>query len=294
MCPSNNSVEFGYDDFYAKYIGVPYNRGLIELSAVQLPLPSVFSATDPQHICLAAMHGHMLYPIDERSIKVRIDDDAPYSKTIAVRIEKFKEMVSEFNAVQVHIGPFYGRELSIVIDDSDPFTIEQFEQVALGDSDIARAALQYEIDRQYHALGHAGRLNHFAKQYNFGNFGQLKAFVERLDAEAQIMGYPSYGTLCTSTRYMTHLLEKYKGQDNMKPALNALKEKQDMLKKESVFIIDQFMKCRATDTKVPYHVDVQADGVLIELREGRFKGAGIVTSEFISDRSERFHDEWFV
>lgn len=288
MSPSKNSIEFGYTDFHKRYVSNPFCRGLLELSKVPLAHPSAFSAVDPNNVCLAAMHGHMLYPIDERSLKVRVGDDAPYSKTISARVASFKKQLTEFNAQPKPV--FFTFE--IVIDDT-PFTLEEFQFYGLGEHDIARAALEFEIDRKYHSLGHAGRLNHFAQHYGFHNFIQLKAFVERLDIEAQMMGFPSYGTLCTSTRYMNHLMEKHKGQASMAPALAALMGKWDLLEKESVFIISQFMECRTTDAKVPYRVDVSADGVLIELREGMFKGTGIVSSEFMSDQNRHFHDMWF-
>jgi hypothetical protein len=294
MSATQDSIVFGYDAFYDAYLGVPYNLGLVELSEDQLPDPTAFSAHEPRHVCLAALHGHMINPVDEHSIKARVKDDAPYTKTIAARIEIFKRMVAEFNAEQQRVGRYFGGIVKLVIDDNDPFTEEQFASVGLGGTAIAKAALQYEVDRKYFMLGHAGRLNHFAQHYGFSNLEGLKAFVNRLDVESQAMGYGSYATLCTSTRFMKHLEEKYRENADMKPALDALREKSELLRRESAFTIERFVACRRVGFEEPYFVDVSDDGVFIELREGQFKGAGMVCSQFVSDRNERFHSDWFA
>lgn len=294
MSSSLDSVEFGYDDFYAEYLGIPYIAGLVELSRAQVINPSEFSAQNPRHLCLAALHGHIIYPIDECAIKKRVSDDSPYTKTIVKRMEHFRRMVSDFNGRQQRIAPYAGGAITIVIDDDDPFTSEQFEIVGLEGSAIAKAALQYELDRKYLKLGRSGRLNHFAQEYGFPNLEALKVFVDRLDIEAQVMGYESYATICTSTRFIDYLGRNYIGQASMKSALEALHQKRDLLQQQSAFTIECYVACRVFGSHEPYFVDIDAEGVLIELREGGFVGTGIVSSRFLSDRNDQFHGEWFA
>ena len=162
MSASRDSLEFGYDEFYDAYLGVPHHRALMGLSKAPLIHPSDFAAKNPQHVCLAALHGHLLYPSDERTLKDRVKDDGPYAKTLRARMNMFAEMVTEFNARQQRFGKWFGGVTTIQIDD-EPFTKEAFEQVGLGGTPIAEAALVYEEDREFFSLGHSGRLNHFAR-----------------------------------------------------------------------------------------------------------------------------------
>ncbi len=284
-CPSQDSVEFGYDEFYAEYLGVPYNRGLIELSRAQIIAPSDFSAHDPRHLCLAALHGHIIYPTDECEIEACIGDDSPYAKTIATRMENFRVMVADFNAKQKSVASYAGGMITIDIDDDDPFTLEQFEFLGLGESAIAKAALQYEWDRKYFTSSRSGRINHVAQEYGFANIEKLKMFLDRLNNEAQAIGYESYGTICTATRFMDYLGQKYSGQANMKPALEALHQKRDFLQQQSAFTIERYLACRIVGSREPYFLEVNDEGVLIELREGRFVGSAIVSSRFESHYS---------
>jgi len=281
--PTQDSVEFGYDKFYAEYLGVPYVRGLIELSRTEVIPPSDFSAHDPRHLCLAALHGYIIYPIDECEIEACIADDSPYIKTIATRIEDFRVMVADFNEKQKSVGQYFGGTITITIDD-DPFTLEQFEFIGLGESAIAQAALQYERDRNYSKWGRSERINHFAQEYGFANIEELKMFLDRLNNEAQVIGYESYGTICTATRFMDYLGKKYIGHANMKPALDALHQKWDFLQQQSAFTIERYLACRILGSHEPYFVDVNGKGVLIELLEGRFVGAAIVSSRFDSPK----------
>lgn len=294
MSASQDSTAFGYDEFFDAYLGVPYNQGLVELSKAPLVHPSIFSAKNPQHVCLAALHGLAVYPIDERTIKERVKDDAPYPKTLAARMKSFEEMASRFNDEQKRVGRMFGGVITLVLDDDAPFTREQFELLGLGGTAIAEAALQYEEDRKYFSLGQSGRLNHFARHLGFANVESLKAFVTRLDDEAAQMGYPSYATLCVPTRYMDYLLKTQGDQPNMQFALDDLSRKRNLLQGESVFVIERFVACRVARGCGAFFVDVNEEGVLIALHEGRIKGAGIVTSRYLSDRSPDFHRTWFA
>jgi hypothetical protein len=294
MSASQDSIAFGYDEFFDAYLSVPYNRGLMELSQAPLVPPSVFSAKDPRHVCLAALHGLAIYPIDERTIKERVKDSGPYPKTLSSRMKSFAEMVSDFNDTQRRVGWMAGAVVTLVIDDDDPFTREQFECVGLGGTAIAEAALQYEEDRRYFTLGQSGRLNHFARHLGFPNVESLKAFVNRLNDEAAQMGYPSYGTICVATRYMDHVSKAYSDQLNAQPALDELGKKRSLLQRESVFVIERFVACRVAGERGAFFVDVNDEGVLIALHEGRLKGTGIVTSRYLSDRNSDFHRTWFA
>lgn len=293
MSASQDAIAFGYDEFFYAYSGIPYNRGLMELSQTPLVPPSIFSAKDPHHVCLAALHGHVIYPIDERTIKERVKDGGPYPKALSYRMKSFAEMVSDFNDTQRRVGWMAGAVVTLVIDDDAPFTRDQFEHVGLGGTAIAEAALQYEEDRKYFSLGHSGRLNHFAQHLGFQNFESLKAFVNRLDDEAVQMGYPSYAALCVATRYMDHVLTVHAEQSNAQLALDGIIKKRGLLQRESVFVIERFFACRMTSEHRTFFVDVNDEGVLIALHEGRFKGAGIVTSQYLSDRNPDFHRTWF-
>lgn len=294
MSASHDSIAFGYDEFCDAYLGVPYNRGLMELSQTPLVSPSTFSAKEPRHVCLAALHGHAIYPIDERTIKERVKDDGPYPKTLSSRMKGFAGMVSDFNDTQRRVGWMAGAVVTLVIDDDDPFTQEQFERVGFGGTAIAEAALQYEDDRKFFTLGQSGRLNHFAQHLGFPNVESLKAFVNRLDDEAVQMGYPSYATICVPTRYMDHVLKAHAGQPKAQFALDELSKKRSLLQRESVFVIESFVACRAASERGAFFVDVNDEGVLISLHGGRINGTGIVTSRHLSDRSPDFHRTWFA
>lgn len=294
MSASQDSIAFGYDEFFDAYLSVPYNEGLVALSKTPLVHPSIFSAKNPQHVCLAALHGLAVYPVDERTIKERVKDNAPYPKTLAARMRNFEEMASRFNDEQKRVGWMFGGVITLVLDDDDPFTREQFELLGLGETAIAEAALQYEEDRKYFSLGQSGRLNHFARHLGFANIESLKAFVIRLDDEAVRMGYPSYASICVPTRYMDYLLNKHGHQPNVQLALDDLSKKRGLLQRESVFIIERFMACRVASEHRAFFVDVNDEGVLIALHEGRIKGTGIVTSRYLSDRSPDFHRTWFA
>ncbi|MBN3343131.1 hypothetical protein H5A44_11910 [Pectobacterium brasiliense] len=293
MFKSHDSISFGYDEFFVGYLSVPYNRGLMELSQTPLVSPSIFSAKDPRHVCLAALHGHAIYPIDERTLKERVKDGGPYAKTLLSRMELFAEMVSDFNCAQRRVGTMSGAVVTIVIDDDDPFTLEQFENVGLGGTEIAEAALQYEEDRQFFSLGQSGRLNHFARHYGFPNVEAFKAFINRLDDEAALMGFSSYATICVATRYMDHVSKACTDQPNAQLVLEELGKKRSLLQRESVFIIERFVACRVASERRAFFVDVNDEGVLIALHKGRFTGTGIVMSQYLSDRNPDFHRIWF-
>lgn len=294
MSASQDSIAFGYNEFCDAYLGVPYNRGLMELSQTPLVSSSTFSAKEPRHVCLAALHGHVIYPFDDRTIKERVKEEGSYAKTIAWRMRHFAEMVSDFNDTQRRVGRMAGAVVTLVIDDDDPFTREQFECVGLDGTAVAEAALQYEADRTFLSLGQSGRLNHFAKDLGFQNLESLKAFVNRLDDEAVQMGYPSYATICVPTRYMDHALKAYAEHPQAQLALDELRKKRSLLQREAVFVIERFMACRVASKRGAFFVDVNDEGVLIALHEGRFKGTGVVTSRYLSDRSPDFHRTWFA
>lgn len=295
MSVSQDSVDFGYDEFYNSYLGVPYNQGLMGLSQASLIPPSTFSAKDPRHVCLAALHGHCIYPFDERTLKERVKENGPYPKTLSARMSAFAEMVSEFNNHQRQVGWMFGAVQTLSLDDNEPFTREQFELAGLGGTVIAKAALEYEADREFFSLGQSGRLNHFARHFGFSNIEALKVFVGRLDDEAVEMGFPSYATICVATRYMDHLSKVYGAQSSAHPALEQLRSKRDFLQRESVFVIERFMACRVTDEKKSFHVDINDEGLLIALHEGPLRGnTGVVTSQYLSDKSPDFHSTWFA
>lgn len=294
MSASQDSICFGYENYYDACLGVPHNRGLMDLSETSLVPPSIFSAKNLQHVCLAALHGLAIYPFGERAIKDLVEKDGPYSKTLSVRMKSFAEAVSDFNNQQQRVGWMAGGVINIVLDDNDPFTREQFEHLGLGGTAIAKAALRYEADREFFSLGQSGRLNHFARHLGFPNVEALKAFVCELDSEAIRMGFPSYATICVATRYIDHVSKFYADQSSACPALHELQAKRDFLKRESVFVIERFMACRLTDERKSFYVDVNDEGVLIDLHEGPLKMTGIVTSRYLSARSPDFHRTWFA
>ncbi|WP_336151300.1 hypothetical protein [Acinetobacter ursingii] len=292
MFHSQDSLDYGYADLYNAYHTTPFLKELVKLTKASFIAPNVFSAQDPQHVCLAAKYSLIIYPPNSKQ-KEWVQDDSPYSKTIATRIANFKEFIKEFNAKQKRIAPFCGVNIIVKIEDDVPFTLEQFEMYGLGDTDLAKAALQYEKDRKFLALSHARRLDHFAQHYGFTTFQELKEFLNKLDITAQQMGYKSYSEICTSAQYMKGLEDKYKDQADIRPALDALRHKRDFLMRESTFIIESFFACRIPEFRKSYYVDMNSEGVIITLYEGKHQGIGIVSSQFISSKSERFHDEWF-
>ena len=269
LSPSQDSVQFGYDKFYAKYLGKECLRGLIELSRTEVIPPSKFSIHDPRHLCLAAFHGYIIYPIDEHEIEAFLANDS-----ISKRMDDFRVAAAKFNAEQELLARYRSSSSTIDIDDDEPFTLEQFERRGLGDSDISKAALQYERDRKYSKLARLERLNHFAQEFGFANIEELKIFLDRLNDEAQAIGYESYATICNATRFMDYLGRKNVEKANMTPALDALHRNRAVLQQRSAFIIDRFLACRTLGVHEPYFIDVNGKDVMIELFEGRFAGTG--------------------
>lgn len=295
MSASQDSLDFGYDEFYDAYLSVPYYYGLMGLSKAILVSPSIFSAKNPQHVCVAALHGHTIYPFDERTIKERVKKDGVYHKTLTARMKIHAEVVAQFNDWQKREGWKCGGVITIVLDENEPCTQEDFERFGLRGTPVAKAALEYETDCKFFSLGQSGRLNHFARHFGFPNLEALQAFVRRLDDEAINMGFPSYASFCVATRYMDNLSKVYAARPSAQPALSELEAKRDLLKHESVFVIERFMACRVTDEGESFYVDINEEGVFINLRGGPLKGeAGIVTSKYLSDRSSDFHSRWFA
>lgn len=62
LCPHHAiASEFGYDEFTTPYLGVSHNLALMGLSKAPSSIRPILAAKNPQHVCLAALHGHMLY-----------------------------------------------------------------------------------------------------------------------------------------------------------------------------------------------------------------------------------------
>lgn len=293
MLPSSDGAAFGYADFYYEYLLIPANRALVEFSCIPLPSPAVFSVRDPLHVVLAAQHGHQVFPVDEADIKARVKDGAPYARNVKSRIAEFHQMVAAHNARQEQLSVFSGGTIKIVIEDT-PFTIDEFEAVGLGKSVIAQAAMQFELDRAFFRLGHSGRLNHFAREYGFQNLQKLTTYIRELDQAAQRLGAPSYAVLCTTSRYIDHVLAKSEGDPKMTAAVAALREQRALLMRQSVFLVERFVACRAADADTPFYIDVLEDGVSIELRCGPHTGTAIVFSERRSDKQGQLHPRWFA
>ena len=296
MSVSSCSIAFGYAEFYLDYLSVPFNKGLMESSSAFLPDPSKFSSRNPRDCCLLALHGHPIYPPNERSIKDSVKDGASYSKTVKVRMKLFEDLVEKFNARQQQIEHLSGVAIKITIDDGpvlDSFPLEDY-----GGAAIVETAPQYEIDRKFSKLGQAARLNHFAQEYEFVEFKKLCEFLAHLDAEAQAMGYFSYDAICAPERYLKHLQRQLTSEEGMPSVLIELTKKQDILRQQTVFTIERFVACRragaGTVKTLDFFVDVTIEGVLISLSSGPFAGAGIVSSKYMSNRSDDFHRTWFA
>lgn len=292
MLPSSDGVAFGYADFYNEYLSIPSNRALVELSRIPLPSPTVFSVRDSLHVAVAARHGHQVFPVDEAGFKTRVKDGEPYARNVGSRIAEFHQMVAAYNARQKQLSRFSGGAIKIVIEDA-PFTIEKFEAVGLGGSVIAQAAMQFELDRTFLRLGHSRRLNHFAREYGFSNLQELRAHIGKLDQAAQRLGAPSYAVLCTTSRYIDHVLVQSEGDPNMTMAVAALREQRALLMRESVFMVERFVACRAAAADAPFHIEMLEDGVSIELRGGPYAGKAIVSSKRRSDKQDQIHPRWF-
>lgn len=293
MLPSSDGVAFGYADFYNEYRSIPPSLALVEFSRIPLPSPAVFSVRDPLHVALAAQHGHQVFPVDEAGIKARVKDGAPYARNVGSRIAEFHQMVTAHNAREEQFSKFMGGARTIVIEDA-PFTIDEFEAVGLGGSIIAQAAMQFELDRTFFRLGHSGRLNHFAREYGFSNLQELIAHIGKLDQAAQRLGAPSYAVLCTTSRYIDHVLVQSEDDPKMTLAVAALREQRPLLMRESVFLVERFVACRAAGADTPFHIEVLEDGVSIELRGGPHAGKAIVSSKRRSDNQDQIHLRWFA
>lgn len=292
MSASSCSIAFGYDEFYADYLNVPWNKGLIERSSAPLPLPAQFSSHNPRDCCLLALHGLIIYPPDERSAKERVKDGGSYGKTIATRMQLFENMVREFNAWQQKMKHLLGGAITITIDDGP--VLDSFPLADFGGAAIVKAAPQYEVDRKFLKLGQSGRLNHFAQEYGFANYQKFREFLGLLDEEARCMGYPSYCAICVPTRYLEHMQRQLTTDEGMQSMLAELAEKRDLLQQQTVFTIERFVACRLAEKALDFFVDVTREGVIISLRDGPFASTGIVSSLYMSDRNEEFHSKWFA
>jgi len=292
MSASSCSIAFGYDEFYAEYLNAPWNKGLMERSSAPLPLPTQFSSHNPQDCCLLALHGHILYPHDERSTKERVKDGGSYGKTIAYRMQLFEDMVDEFNALQQQMKYLLGGAITITIDDGP--VLDSFPLADFGGAAIVEAAPQYEADRKFLKLGQSGRLNHFAQEYGFANYQKFREFLELLDEEARRMGHPSYSAICVPTRYLEHVQRQLATDASMQPTLAELLQKRDLLQQQTAFTIERFVACRRAEKTPDFFVDVSEDGVIISLRDGPFASTGIVSSMHMSDRNAEFHGKWFA
>lgn len=289
---SPSSLAYGYDEFYAEYLNVPYNKGLIQRTSTSLPHPSVFSSHNPRDCCLLALHGHIIYPHDERTAKESVKDGASYSKTIAKRMQLFEELVEEFNALQQKMRLFQGGSITVVIDDGP--VLDDFPLSNFGGTAIIEAAPQYEVDRKFSKLGQSGRLNHLAQEYGFDNFQKFRDFLDLLDKEAHDLGYPSYGAICVPTRYFEHVQKQLEAAEGMDSILVELKDKFDLLRQQTAFTIEQFIACRIAKKTSSFFVDVNCEGVLISLQDGPFNVTGIVSSNHMSARNKEFHNKWFA
>lgn len=293
MLPSCDGFAFGYVEFYNDYLSVPFNRALVEFSGIPLPSPAVFSVRDPLHVAVAAQHGHQIFPVNEADIKTKVNDGEPYARNVEARMAEFRQMVAAHNAHQDKFSMFAGGAVKIVIEDT-PFTIEEFESVGLGESVIAHAATQFEKDREFFRLGRSGRLNHFAKEYGFPNLKALTAHLQKVDQAAQHLGIPSYAVLCTTSRYIDHVLARSEGDPAMTAAIGALRKQRVLLTRESVFLVECFIACRVTEADTPFYVEVLEDGVSIEVRNGPRAGKAIIGSRRRSDKQSQIHVRWFA
>lgn len=291
MSITTSSRAFGYDAFFFDYLSVPLNKALMERSSAPLPHPSTFSSTRPRDCCLAALHGHQIYPPDDQSIKERVKDGGAYFRTVLTRIRRVTEMVENFNARQKQVSEFIGGRITITMDDGPlvgSFPLEDF-----GGEDIVRAAPQFELDRKFLTLGHSGRLNHFAQEYGFANVEQLRAFIRMLDAEALALGFPSYAAICVPSRYLEHLQNELANDEGMQSLLATLTENLTLLQQQSAFTLERFVTCRRSSEKHDFFVDVSEYGVYITILDGPLEGRGLVSSTRMSDRSKDFQEVWF-
>lgn len=292
MSASSCSVAFAYDKFYAEYLSLPLNKGLMDRSHAVLPFPKHFSSHNPRDCCLLALHGHIIYSYDERSAKDCVKDGGSYCKTVATRMRLFEEMVDEFNTRQQQSKRFFGSAITITIDDGP--VVGSFPLADYGGAAIVEAAPQYELDRSFVELGQSARLNRFAQEYGFPNFQQLREFLVRLDEEARCMGFPSYDAICVPSRYLTFLQDQLASDEDMQPTLVELAEKSDLLQQQTAFTIERFVACRRPEnTSRDFFVDVTREGVVISLHGGILE-TGVVSSMHLSHRSQQFHAIWFA
>lgn len=291
MTASHDSIRYGYDEFFHSYFSVPWHQGLVDSSSFKLPHPSEFSVHNPRHCCLLAVHGFVIFPHGEQSIKDAVKDGGPYHKTVLARMKLFEETVDEFNALQEKMKSLTGGKVTITIDDGP--VLDGMSLAPFGGELIEQAAPQYEFDRKFLKFGTSARLNHFAQGYKFSNHEALCKFLAVLDSESRELGFQSYSAICTPSRFLKDLKLKWQTEVEMKDLLTSLNEKESLLQRESVFTIDRFVACRISTERKPYFVDVSSEGVHITLRDGIAESSGIVSSKFFSERSPEFHRHHF-
>ena len=284
MKVSKDSLNFGYSEFYSSFSSIDIYRALMDSSGRKLVSPSVFSIKLPQHVCLAALHGFVVFPSGEKGIKDRVKDGGPYQKTLEKRMKEAKQAVERFNDQQQRHGVSFGGTITIDLDDGDPITECDLEMLGLDGSDVAEAVLAYQEDKKFFSLGKSARLNHFAQHYGFPNLSALEAFIQRLDDEATSMGFASYAALCTPSGYLDSLSKK----DPTSSALAELIEQWKMLKHQTVFFLHCFVLCRTTD-RCNFFVTGHQEGVHLKLRDGRtVQQGGIFESQHLSDKRGDF------
>lgn len=282
MKVSKDSLDFGYDEFHSSFSRVPIYSALSGSIGLALVPPSAFSAKSPLHLCLAALHGFVIYPSDERGIKDRVKKDGPYPKTLANRMQAAKQVVERYND-QLRRNRLTFTFPTIDLESGDPITNCDLEMCGLDGTDIAEAVLAYQEDKEFFSLGQSGRLNHYARHYGFPNLEALKVFIQRLDDEAVSMGFASYAALCAPSRY----LESLNKEDPTSSALAELKEQWELLKQQTVFFSHCFVLCRTTD-RCNFFVDGHQDGVHLKLSDGRSVQQGIFESQHLSDKRGDF------
>lgn len=292
----NSSSRFGYDEFYSSYLLSQDNKVFVENSPFPLPLPNDFSHNNARHCCLAALHGLSIHPPSEAVAKKTIKSNKQYGKVIAARVELFENLVQEFNIKQVNNALFTGVIFKITIDANSPVLEPDFFPLvaSLGGSTIIKALDQYHNDRKYSTFGQAARLNHFAQEYGFINFNTYKVFLSQLDLAAQELGFPSYKAICTPSDYLMHIQQLLIKDESNPSLLHNLKEKNDLLQRQSVFTIERYIACRNATQQddFEFHVDVTTDEVAIKFKKGTNHVEFYISSVYISNSSDEYLKIW--
>jgi hypothetical protein len=257
--PTQDARAFGYTLAHAHLHATPGLRRLVTQSPHPLPPVESFDITQGEHVCIAALMGFPMLPYDRKSINEAVGPSGAFTRTVTARVRDVEIRVREANERLQMFG------VQIGFDPNKPTQPEEIELLRPFVGELVDHLLQLDADRAYLRSGHSGRLNHLAREYRHANLGRLEAFIEELDAIAAGWGYGAYANLCVPTRFMQHLNTRSPPGALQRPALQAMHDRRDHLKRHAPWVIEAFVASREHESDVRIEVTSEALNIGFEV-----------------------------